>query len=33
MRAGHQGPPPEHRKFLEFFHVPSARDQETVWRG
>ncbi|HLG99417.1 MAG TPA: hypothetical protein VKX49_24110 [Bryobacteraceae bacterium] len=25
---------PSHRKrFLEFFHVPSARDHETVWRG
>lgn len=23
----------EHRKFLEFFHVPSSRDHETVWRG
>jgi pilus assembly protein CpaE len=21
-----------HRKFLEFFHVPAARDHETVWR-
>jgi len=25
--------PVRHRKFLEFFHVPSARDHETVWRG
>jgi pilus assembly protein CpaE len=25
--------PVEHRKFLEFFHVPSVRDHETVWRG
>jgi Flp pilus assembly CpaE family ATPase len=24
--------PAHHRKFLEFFHVPSARDHETVWR-
>jgi pilus assembly protein CpaE len=25
--------PVEHRKFLEFFHVPSSRDHETVWHG
>jgi Flp pilus assembly CpaE family ATPase len=25
-------PPAHHRKFLEFFHVPSTRDHETVWR-
>ncbi len=25
--------PLEHRRFLEFFHVPSVRDHETVWRG
>jgi Flp pilus assembly CpaE family ATPase len=25
-------PPAHQRKFLEFFHVPSARDRETVWR-
>jgi Flp pilus assembly CpaE family ATPase len=25
-------PPLRQRRFLEFFHVPSARDQETVWR-
>ncbi len=24
--------PAHHRKFLEFFHVPSTRDHETVWR-
>jgi len=24
--------PVRHRKFLEFFHVPSARDHETVWK-
>jgi hypothetical protein len=24
--------PLRQRKFLEFFHVPSARDHETVWR-
>jgi MinD-like ATPase involved in chromosome partitioning or flagellar assembly len=28
----HDAPPAHHRKFLEFFHVPSARDHETVWR-
>jgi pilus assembly protein CpaE len=28
----HDGPPHQ-RKFLEFFHVPSVRDHETVWRG
>ena len=28
---GHNAPP-RPRKFLEFFHVPSARDHETVWR-
>lgn len=26
-------PPLRQRKFLEFFHVASARDHETVWRG
>lgn len=26
------GQPARHRKFLEFFHVPSVRDHETVWR-
>jgi hypothetical protein len=25
--------PVHHRKFLEFFHVPSSRDHETVWKG
>jgi pilus assembly protein CpaE len=25
--------PAEHRKFLEFFQVPSARDHEIAWRG
>lgn len=25
-------PPAHQRKFLEFFHIPSARDHETVWR-
>ena len=25
--------PVHHRKFLEFFHVPSSRDHETVWHG
>lgn len=25
--------PVRHRKFLEFFHVPSSRDRETVWHG
>jgi Flp pilus assembly CpaE family ATPase len=25
--------PARHRRFLEFFHVPSSRDRETVWRG
>jgi len=25
-------PPTRPRKFLEFFHVPSARDRETIWR-
>jgi MinD-like ATPase involved in chromosome partitioning or flagellar assembly len=24
--------PIQHRKFLEFFHVPSTRDRETIWR-
>jgi len=24
--------PVRHRKFLEFFHVPSAPDKETVWK-
>ena len=26
-----RGPAPAHRKFLEFFHVPSSRDHETMW--
>jgi pilus assembly protein CpaE len=27
-------PPAEHRKFLEFFHVPAVRDHhEAIWRG
>jgi len=26
-----QDAPPRQRKFLEFFHVPSARDHQTVW--
>jgi pilus assembly protein CpaE len=30
--ARHDVPPPHKRKFLEFFHVPAARDHETVWR-
>jgi len=30
--SGHAAPPAHQRKFLEFFHVPSARDHETVWR-
>jgi hypothetical protein len=30
---GSQTSPARHRRFLEFFHVPSARDHETVWRG
>ena len=25
--------PAEHRKFLEFFHVPASRDHDVVWRG
>ncbi len=29
---GRNGLPAHHRKFLEFFHVPAARDHETVWR-
>jgi Flp pilus assembly CpaE family ATPase len=29
--GGHEGPV-RHRRFLEFFHVPSARDHETTWR-
>lgn len=29
----HTVPAVHQRKFLEFFHVPSARDHETVWRG
>lgn len=29
--ARHDAPPPQ-RRFLEFFHVPSARDHETIWR-
>ncbi len=28
-----QAAPANPRKFLEFFHVPSARDHETIWRG
>jgi Flp pilus assembly CpaE family ATPase len=28
----HDGQLARHRKFLEFFHVPSVRDRETVWR-
>jgi len=28
----HDGPPSHQRKFLEFFHVPSAPDHDTVWR-
>jgi pilus assembly protein CpaE len=30
--AGHNALPARQRKFLEFFHVPAARDHETVWR-
>ncbi len=30
--SGREAEPAHHRKFLEFFHVPSARDHETVWR-
>jgi len=31
--ASHAHTAPVHpRKFLEFFHVPSARDHETIWR-
>jgi len=29
---GRQETPAHARKFLEFFHVPSTRDRETVWR-
>ena len=31
--SGHDAPPARHRRFLEFFNVPSAREHETVWRG
>ncbi len=30
--ASRHDAPQRHRKFLEFFHVPSVRDHETVWR-
>jgi Flp pilus assembly CpaE family ATPase len=30
--SGHDAHAAHHRKFLEFFHVPPARDHETVWR-
>ena len=30
--SGHDAAQIHHRKFLEFFHVPSSRDHETVWK-
>ena len=30
--SGHDAPPAHQRKFLEFFHVPSSRDRETIWK-
>jgi pilus assembly protein CpaE len=30
--ARHDVPPPHKRKFLEFFHVPTERDHEIVWK-
>jgi len=33
-QSHHAASAPEHRKFLEFFHVPSVRDHhEAIWRG
>jgi len=31
--TGRKAAPAEHRKFLEFFHVPSWQDREHAWRG